>query len=39
MSEAPGLAAQLLAFLGKGLLERNAGTLGRFHQLDACRLQ
>lgn len=39
MGEAPGLAAQLLAFLGKGLLERNAGILGCSHQLDPCDLQ
>ncbi|TSE28103.1 hypothetical protein Ttaiw_02676 [Tepidimonas taiwanensis] len=33
------LAGQLLAFLGKGLLQGDAGGLGRLHQLGACRLQ
>jgi len=36
---APGLAAQLLAFLGKGLLQVDAGTLGCFDQLDPGCLQ
>ena len=39
MGVAPGLAPQLLALFGEGLLELDAGVFGSLHQLGACRLQ
>ena len=39
MGVAPGLAAELLAFLGKGLLEIDSDLLGGLDQLHTCRLQ
>lgn len=35
----PGLAAQVAAFLGVGLLELDALCLGRLHQLCPCHIQ
>ena len=39
MGIAPGFASQLLALLGKGLLQIDPHLLGRFHQLGASSLQ